>query len=273
MTQTALITGTRSGIGLMLARRLLFMGYTVFGMSRATTTELPEDLSANPNYHHYSCDLSDFDALDQTINRLLSEQVSQAAPDARSGGRIDVAFLNAGQFCDALRRTSDTPMDELLSLQRLNCFANKVILDAIFQRGIALPLCAVSSSIAGQRMRAGNGGYALSKATLNALMGLYALEHPQSFFAVIGLCVVDTFLSNKIGTLPLPDDPVFAAQAALRKRAVTDGYAVTAAARADHLISLLLPQPDPRITSGQFIEIRALLTQDAAPVSPPQTVN
>lgn len=243
----AIVTGTSRGIGLALAQRLLFIGYEVHGFGR----DEADELRVHEAYRHYGCDLSDLDDTRRTIGDWSS--------DNRAVRRIDAVFLNAGQFGSAIARISDTPMEELETLQRLNCFSSKVILDALLGQGIALDLCAVSSSIAGQRMRAGNGGYALSKATLNAMMELYALEHPDTFFAVLGLCVVDTHLARKIGTLPLSNAPIFEAQRKLRERARQNGYAVTADERVDHLVSLLLPQPDTRLRSGSFVEIRALL--------------
>jgi benzil reductase ((S)-benzoin forming) len=243
----ALVTGTGSGIGLALVRRLLFMEYEVYGIGRTLAPELEDQRG----YHHYTCDLTDFDALSDTMNTVIG---ALPAPH-----RLDIVLLNAGRFCDGIRKVSETDMGELLEMQKLNCFVNKVILDALIAAEIEMPLCTVSASIAGKRMRAGNGGYALSKATLNAMMELYALEHPQTFFAVIGLCVVDTFLSNRIGTLPLPCDPVFEPQAKLRERAQGANYIVTPNERANHLISLLLPKPDHRITSGTFVEVRELL--------------
>ena len=40
----ALVTGTGSGIGLALARRLIFMGYEVYGIGRTLAPELEDHL-------------------------------------------------------------------------------------------------------------------------------------------------------------------------------------------------------------------------------------
>lgn len=244
----ALITGTSSGIGLALTKQLLGMGYQVHGIGR----QMPA-LAHSAAYSHHHCDLADAAQLGAEMGRFL-----EARQDVR---RFDFVALNAGQFCQAMRRVSDTPMEELVDLLQLNCLSNKTILDALFRAGVDVALCVASASIAGHRARAGNGGYAISKAALNMMMELYALEHPETFFAVIGLCAVDTFLGNQVGTLQLPDDPAFAEQAALRARLPGTGYVVSPQSRASHLLALMLPVPDPRIQSGRFVEIRALLAR------------
>ncbi|AGT08824.1 SDR family NAD(P)-dependent oxidoreductase [Paracoccus aminophilus] len=244
----ALISGTSTGIGLALATALLARGWQVHGIGRSS----PGSLQNHPDYRHFICDLSDLEKLPKAMARFLADR-----PGLK---QIDLVCLNSGQFCEAMRRISETPVQELLQLQALNCFSAKLILDALIGADLTLPLCLVSASIAGKRARAGNGGYALSKATLNMMMELYALEHPETFFAVIGLCAVDTFLSNKIATLSLPDNPVFTPQALLRARAVTPGYVATPDQRAAQLLSLLVPGPDPRLASGQFVEVRSLVS-------------
>lgn len=248
----ALITGTSSGIGLALTNQLLAMGYQVHGIGRQAPA-----LAHQAGYSHHLCDLSDIGNLTTEMMRFLGPRENVRC--------FNFVALNAGQFCQAMRRVSDTPMEEIAYLLELNCLANKTVLDALFRSGIEVPLCAVSTSIAGQRARAGNGGYAISKAALNMMMELYALEHPQTFFAVIGLCAVNTFLGNQVGTLSLPDDPAFAEQSRLRARLPGTGYVVTPEERAGHLLSLLLPAHDPRVQSGKFVEIRDLV--NAKPVN------
>jgi benzil reductase ((S)-benzoin forming) len=244
----ALITGTASGIGLALTRQLLGMGCQVHGIGRRSPT-----LEQRANYRHLFCDLSN------TGSASADEEIAHFLAEKKELTRFDLVVLNAGQFCAAMRRVSDTPLDEIIRLFQLNCVANKTILDSLYRAGIDVPLCAVSASIAGHRARAGNGGYAISKAALSMMMALYALEHPDTFFAVLGLCAVNTSLGVQVSTLPLPDDPVFADQARLRSRLAGSGYVVTPEARANHLISLLLPERDPRIQSGKFVEIRELV--------------
>nr|GEU28544.1 hypothetical protein [Tanacetum cinerariifolium] len=106
------------------------------------------------------------------------------------------------------------------------------ILDELLRHRVALDTCIFSTSIAGVRARAGNSGYALSKATLNMLGKLYALENPQVFFSVLGMCNVDTHLSRTIATLPL--EGPFPEIVQLRERA--------------HAISGYVPPVKPTIT-------------------------
>jgi benzil reductase ((S)-benzoin forming) len=91
------------------------------------------------------------------------------------------------------------------------------------------------------------------------LMQLYALEHPETYFAVLGLCNVETALSRRIRTLPLEGD--FAEIEKLRQRGTQPGYVVSAPSRAEDVCRLLAQGLRQQLPSGQFAEIRTLLAQ------------
>ncbi|NRA87436.1 MAG: SDR family NAD(P)-dependent oxidoreductase [Rhizobiales bacterium] len=246
--KNVLITGVSSGIGNALCLTLLNDGYNVLALGQHYPTNIPE----NSGFTFVECDLTILDRIPESLDELLLNSGVQTG--------FDFVFLNAGQFCNQIDKVSSTSIDEIIWMQNLNCFSYKMILDHLIASALSISTVCISSSIAGVRARAGNGGYAVSKATLNMMMNLYALEHPEIFFAVLGLCVVETSLSYKIGTLPLPEDTAFLPQRRLRERAAAhSGYIVTPQKRAEHMLSLLLPEPDVRVKSGIFIEIRDLV--------------
>jgi NAD(P)-dependent dehydrogenase (short-subunit alcohol dehydrogenase family) len=242
-----LITGTSRGIGNALARQLLTQGRTVYGVSRT----LPTNLLGHPQYAHLTVDLAQTgDLCDAVLEKLIRKH---------GIARLGHVFLNAGQFSPRIAPMNQVPLSEIQGLVDANVWANKVLLDTLIGHGIAMGTCVVSSSIAGARARAGNSGYAISKAMLNMMMQLYALENPSTYFAVLGLCNVDTALARRIGALPL--EGCFPEIEKLRTRGAAPGYLATADDRAIHILRLLSLGLPERLESGQFAEVRTLIAQ------------
>jgi alcohol dehydrogenase len=246
-----LITGTSRGIGYALAQCFLADGHTVYGISRTLPSP---SLRSSDRYVHVTADLSRRHDLGDLLREKLVDRYRVT--------HLQYVFLNAGQFSPSIAPLSRLPLAEIDQLMDVNVWANKVILDTLFGHGVGVDVCVASSSVAGVRARAGNGGYALSKATLNMLCQLYALEHPETYFAVLGLCNVDTALARRVLGLPL--EGRFAEIEKLRQRGVQPGYVVAADARAQHMHHLLTHGLRDLLPSGQFAEIRSLLAQQPA---------
>ena len=68
-TQTALVTGASSGIGLAITRRLLQQGYRVVGISRHANASTIND----PNFVPLALDLCQLEPVDKAIRGLLKE--------------------------------------------------------------------------------------------------------------------------------------------------------------------------------------------------------
>ncbi|QQJ98185.1 SDR family NAD(P)-dependent oxidoreductase [Burkholderia ambifaria] len=243
------ISGVSDGIGHALAAHYLDRGWTVYGIARRR----PDALLASGNMVFKQCDLLTLDEATDLFNGVF-------APIAQDG--VSVVYLNAGVSGTAPRRARECSSNELQRTLTVNTVANKLLLDAFLALPTRPDVVVASASIAGVRFRAGMLPYSLSKAALLALCGVYAEEYPDVFFAVLGMCNVDTALSREIVFSPRIAE--FPEHARLKERFRTPGYAVAPAQRAVDVFDLIHPKPDQRLTSGRFIEIRALLAPAGA---------
>ncbi|MEO8400568.1 MAG: SDR family NAD(P)-dependent oxidoreductase [Gammaproteobacteria bacterium] len=243
--KTAVITGVSSGIGFELAKALLKKNFNVYGISRRT----PKELFDYENFNFLCIDLNNFENLTNKISEFLIKKFNIT--------KIDYLFLNAGEFNKRIAPISDTPISEYDYLMRVNVWSYKIILDVLLRASVLLDTVIFSSSISSLRARKGMGAYAISKAALNMMAKLYALEHPEVFFSVLGLCNVNTFVADNILNLPLLGD--FNELAELRDRASIPGYLTSPFDRAEQILLLLESDLKKKSTSGEFIEIRQLL--------------
>jgi len=242
------ISGVSDGIGFALAKLYLDKGWTVYGISR----RCPEPLSAHERFVFKSIDLATF--LDE--GHFLKDEFSPIGTDG-----IRVAYLNAGISGDAPSSAKETSVQEVQRVLYVNALSNKILLDVLLALDKRPEVIVASASIAGVRFRSGMLSYSMSKAALIALCGVYAKEYPEVFFAVLGLCNVDTHLSREI--VHGQRVPQFPDHVALRERFQTPGYVVQPEERARQLIEIARQPHAGGLESGQYLDIRELLSRVA----------
>jgi len=244
--ETAVITGASRGIGHALASLLLDKGLRVYGIART----VPEDLLRNPHFEFLQLDLADSSAASTRLAKYFVQE--QGLP------RVHYLFLNAGMFGERIMRVSDMSIDDIKSIIDVNLWSNKVVLDILIRSSVSIDTCVISASLAGVRPRAGNSGYAISKAALNMMIKLYALEHPSIFFALLALCSVRSRLLDR-SMYPPADSTLFPDIAAFQQRAQVEGYRATPEQRAADIYRVLTGPMRQQLVSGEFADIKKLL--------------
>lgn len=185
MIRNVFITGVSSGIGLGLARACLERGWEVYGLSRRA----PE-LGDSTRWKFRSADLANLAALPAAVPGLL------AGLD-----QLDLVVLNAG-ILGSIADLAETPVEQMQHVFQVNLWANKVILDSLFQLGIpVVQVVAISSGAAATPNRGWNA-YAISKAALNMLIGLYAAERSATHFCALAPGIVDTAMQDRLADVP-----------------------------------------------------------------------
>ncbi len=234
----AFVTGTSSGLGRALAERLLATGWQVHGCSRR-----PNDLE---NLHHRSCDITDYALLAETLERLVG-----ALP------KLDLVVLNAG-ILGRVQQLTETPMAEAKRVMETNLWANKAIMDWLYQWGRPVQQVVMISSGAAVLGNKGWGSYGLSKAALNMLAKLYAHEFPHTHITALAPGIIDTAMM--VHLCEEADADTFPALRRLREARGTDAMPTPEEA-AERILSIL-----PRLTeypSGSFVDIREILDPEA----------
>jgi NAD(P)-dependent dehydrogenase (short-subunit alcohol dehydrogenase family) len=236
MKEKILVTGVSSGLGHGLAEAYLEGGFTVFGCSR----RVPDDL-VEKGLIHQVVDLSDEGRGAVDFRRLIKGVSSWRC-----------IFLNAGKLGE-IRDMKDVPLSDLRETMEINVWANKWILDVLFEEASSVEqVIGISSgaSISGSR---GWNGYSVSKAALNMLIKLYAGESPETHFTSLAPGLVDSSMQDYLTNLPADDrfQPLEILKAAKGTEKMPDGRTC-----ADKIIRLL-----PKIRegeSGEFADIRKL---------------
>ena len=202
MSETLLITGVSSGLGLGLAAASLDRGDRVFGLSRRSP-----GLVGRRGFTFLSLDLARLEAIPDSVSRLLQGVKS-----------LDTIILNAG-ILGRIADQCETEVAELQAVMQVNVWANKVLLDALFSQGVAAEQVVGISSGASVSGARGWSGYSVSKAALNMLVKLYAAERPQTHFSAVAPGLVDTAMQDYARAFPA--DPRFPSMDRLKRASGT----------------------------------------------------
>jgi NAD(P)-dependent dehydrogenase (short-subunit alcohol dehydrogenase family) len=226
-----LITGIGSGLGKALAELYHARGDRVYAIGRI----LPPSLAEEEHFFFQHCDLSDPHTIKAHVRPFLR------------GGSFDLVILNAGMLGE-IKLLSETSLDEIHKVMDLNVWANKELIDLLGEEASVTQVVAMSSGAAVNGSK-GWGAYALSKASLNMLLKVYAKEFPRIHFCALAPGVINTPMVRHI--VEEVDEERFPSVKRLK-----DGPILTPRQGALRLIETF--EKLKQYESGSFIDIREM---------------
>ena len=166
--KTAIITGGGTGIGLAIAKRFHDEGafVVICGRRKEKLTEAESVISSNGDgVLSVTADITH----EEDITRLIDEAVNKT-------GRIDILVNNAGVM--RFGKLHETPVEEWESMMRTNAFGPwRLMVQAVPHMRKAGGGSIINlSSIAGIKALAGAGVYCTSKAALQTISQVMAME-------------------------------------------------------------------------------------------------
>lgn len=237
MTKSLFVTGNSSGLGRGFSEYGLEKGWDVYGCSRRGC-----DLAG---VHDVQCDLADFDTVASAMDKLL-------------GGvdKLDLVILNAG-ILGEIKPMHDTSVDELHRIMDINVWSNKVVLDWLLDADIEVDQIVAISSGAAVLGNKGWSGYALSKASLNMLLRLYAHEFTGTHISAIAPGLIDSSMMDYLCVEPDPEE--YPALARIREARGTE--VMPRPRQAAEKVMGVVPELK-NFESGSFVDIRQIIAPE-----------
>lgn len=172
-------------MGYGLTNHYLNEGHKVFGISRSTN----DALNNHSGFSFLQLDLSQLNEIRGTVQDFLKNE-----------SHMDLVILNAGILND-IRDLKETDIEEIKKVMDVNVWANKVLIDVLFEHLDSIDqLVGISSGAAVSGTRGWNA-YSLSKATLNMLISLYSREQPHTHFCALAPGLIETGMQDYLNTL------------------------------------------------------------------------
>jgi len=183
-TRSVFITGVSSGLGEALATLYLKQGWHVYGLSRRK----PLQLISLDNFKFVHVDLAEFESVAIGLNDLVDVS------------KLDLVVLNAG-IIGTFGPMADATLESLHEMMDVNVWSNKVIIDFFHSEKIEVKQVVAISSGASKSGAKGWAGYGISKAALNMMVKLYAVEIPETHFCALAPGLVDSPMQDYLCNL------------------------------------------------------------------------
>lgn len=168
MKKVAIVTGASSGIGLAVSKKLLSLGYTVYGISRRGTSA--------EGVYSLAAEITDEKAVTAAIDSVYEAE-----------GQIDLLINNAGMGISGPVEFTDT--EDMKQIMEVNfygqVFCAKAVLPYMRERGTGRIVC--TSSVAAPIAIPYQAFYSTSKAAVSAMA--LALRNEVKSFG-IDVCAV-----------------------------------------------------------------------------------
>lgn len=185
MKKVAIVTGSRRGIGLAIAKKLMSDGYAVVlcgSTKEENVKELVQELSRQGEAEYHRCDISVPEDREALLN-LVAEKY----------GRIDALVNNAGVACKQRLDILETTVESVERLLRINLEGTFFMCQGGARRMIAMKKAGIPdynphivniSSISAYTSSVSRGEYCLSKAGISMVTKLFADRLAEEGIAV-----------------------------------------------------------------------------------------
>lgn len=180
MKKIAIVTGSRRGIGLAVAKKLLSDGYVVILCATTAPKDVADlltELNQQGEAYYVRCDISSPEDRDTLLDFAMEKF-----------GRIDVLVNNAGVACAVRLNILETTPESFERLMRVNCEGTFFMCQGAANRMIACqkrnlpqytPRIVNISSISAYTSSTSRGEYCVSKAGISMVTKLFADELSQ----------------------------------------------------------------------------------------------
>lgn len=149
----------------------------------------------------------------------------------------------------------DTSLEDIGKVMDVNVWANKLLIDVLFDTVHEVhQLVAISSGAAVSGSRGWNA-YSLSKATLNMLIDLYAKEQPRCHLSAIAPGLIQSSMQEYIKSLPKETSEKFPVVAKLQEAYGTEK--MPSPEKAAEIIENAIEKAI-HYESGSFLDVREM---------------